>query len=188
AVAWGLGAECLVRLGRSAEALKAWKSSEDAKKGSLETFESAVYEIHRETNPLRLRADYLAAVRKGAAEAAVALIALDGFYPGDWWTNLANKEFLEHDIAVVRRVKFADTRRMDAIECTAACAPARYDETGTVKDALSQYRFLTDPDVTIPSDPKLAAILIDHAVESKALGKRRKAVADKVLAAARLTK
>jgi hypothetical protein len=188
AVAWGLAADCLIRAGRDRDAVKAWKASEDAKKGSLELFESMVCEIHRESIPLRLRADHLKGVAKGELDAAVALIALDGFYPGDWWNNRANKEFLSRDLVVVRKQKFGESRRMEAIECVAALAPAKSDETSTVRDALTKFRFLTDPDVTIPSDPKLAAIIIDHAVESNALGDRRKAVFDKVLTVARSTK
>jgi tetratricopeptide (TPR) repeat protein len=188
AVAWGLLADCLVRLGRERDAVKAWQSSEAAKKGSLEAFESMVCEIHRESVPLRQRADYLKAVLKGDAEAAVALIALDAFYPGDWWNTRAQKEYLDRDLVAVRAVKFADPRRLDAVECVSECGPAKPEDTKSVRDALTRYRFLVDADVSVPSDAKLAAILIDHAVESKALGATRQQVGDKVLGVARSTK
>jgi len=188
AIAWGLAADCLVWLGRDRDAVKAWQASEQAKKGSLENFESMVCEIHRESIPLRQRADYLKRVGKGDADAAAALIALDAFYPGDWWNTRANKEFLERDLIAVRALKFADPRRLDAIECAAACGPAKPDDTKTVQNALAKHRFLTDADVSVPSDAALAAIIIDHAVESKALGESRPKVAEKVLAIARSTK
>jgi tetratricopeptide (TPR) repeat protein len=188
AIAWGLAADCLVRLGQDRDAVKAWKSSEDAQKGSLEGFESMVCEIHRESVPLRMRADYLKAIGKGDPDAAVALIALDALYPGDWWNTRANQEFLERDLVAVRTVKFADPRRLDAIECAAACGPAQSGETKAVQDALEKYRFLMNADASLPSDSALAAIIIDHAVESKALGQSRQKVADKVLSVARSTK
>ncbi|HVR86170.1 MAG TPA: hypothetical protein VMU54_17745 [Planctomycetota bacterium] len=187
AIAWGLAADCLVRLGRDRDAVQAWKSAEATQKGSLESFESMVCEIHRESIPLRKRADYLKAIEKGDADAAVALIALDASYPGDWWNIRANQEFLEHDLIAVRALQFADPRRLDAIECAAACGPAKSGEGKIVQDALAKYRFLMNADVNIPSDSALAAILIDHAVESKALGESRKKVADRVLSVARST-
>jgi tetratricopeptide (TPR) repeat protein len=188
AIAWGLAADCLVRLGRDRDAVQAWKSSEAAQKGSLEGFESMVCEIHRESIPLRKRADYLKAIEKGDEDAAVALIALDAFYPGDWWNIRANQEFLDRDLIAVRALKFSDPRRLDAIECAAACGPAKSGEGKIVQDALAKYRFLTNSDVSIPSDSALAAIIIDHAVESKALGESRQKVADKVVSVARSTK
>lgn len=188
AVAWGLAADCLARLGRDRDAVKAWQSSESAKQGSLESFESMVCEIHRESIPVRERSEYLKAVAKGDADAAVALIALDAFYPLDWWNTRANKDFLKRDMVAVHAVKFVDPRRLEAIECTAAVGPLSQKDVKAVREALSQYRFLLDDDVSVPSDPKLAAIVIDHAVESGALGETRKKVADKVLAAARSTK
>jgi|SRR5579862_290295 len=187
AIAWGLAADCLVRLGRDRDAVKAWKSSEE-QKGSLEAFESMVCEIHRDSIPLRKRSEYLKAIGKGDADAAVALIALDAFYPGDWWNTRANQEFLERDIVAVRAMKLDDPRRLDAIECAAVCGPAKSGETKIVQDALKKYHFLTDAEVSIPSDPALAAIIIDHAVESKALGESRQRVAAKVLSVARSTK
>lgn len=48
APAHGLAADCLIRLNRVAEAKARWRRSEDARRGSLETFETLVCEVYKD--------------------------------------------------------------------------------------------------------------------------------------------
>ena len=77
ATLYALEADCLLRLNRIEDAVAAWKKSEDAPDGSIESMEDLVCAVHREVAPHKLRADLLAkAVVRHDIAAAEDLIAL----------------------------------------------------------------------------------------------------------------
>lgn len=184
---WGLAADCLVRLGRLKEAVAAWAASEAAGKGTLEQFERMVCEIYSPEPPSRRRSEYRAAMLKGSLDAGVKLISLDCNYPQDWWNVRTAKVYLEKDFAAFRTCGFPPGRRVDAVECAAECALA--NDAAGLRAALTKHRFVLDPDRTLPSDPFLAAFMIDRAVALKAVAQdERKPLTDKVVASARRAK
>ena len=188
APAWGLAADCLIRLGKVREAIAAWESSEKAKDGTLERFESMVCEVYTKDSPLQRRQALRAAMTKGDLDAAAQLIALDCSFPRDWWNNGPSKPYLESDLAALRAAKFPVGRRIDAIFCAADVGLAKEDDAEGLDALLRRRGFILDADHSLPDDAAIAAFLIDRAFALDLLkGPTRKAVAGKVLATARKT-
>lgn len=185
APAWGLAADCLIRLGRHREAVAAWESSEKAKSGTLERFESLVCEIYGES-PLQRRQALLTAMRKGDLDAGARLIALDCVYPRDWWNAQPAKTYLRNDRAAFRAANFPAGRRIDALECAVDVGLAESDDAEAIGAILRRRGFILDADVSLPTDAAIAAFLLDRAFSLELLpGDLRKTVSTKVLAASR---
>jgi len=188
APAWGLLADCLIREGKTREAVSAWNESEKAQSGTLEKFESLVCEIYTREVPQQRRQALIASMKKGDLDAGARLIAFDCNYPRDWWNAGPAKGFLELDLAAFRALKFPAGRRIDAVECAAEVGQAKGDDATAIGDILRRHRFILDADLSVPSDPGIAAFLLDRAFSLELISaEARKAVAGKVLATARKT-
>ncbi len=98
AVFHGMQAECLIQTGKIAEAVDAWKRSEEAKSGTLIDFESMVCEINGGFTPIRDRCLLREKVQSGDADAAEELVLHDASFSTDWWNSRVNVQFLREDI------------------------------------------------------------------------------------------
>lgn len=172
ALGYGLMAECLLRQGRIKEALDAWNESENALTGTLERFETLVWEVNRSVHPMRQRADLLTKVRAGDLEAAEKLIFLDCRYPYDWWNEIVHEPYLQADLKTIRGVTFADESRKNAIlsagEAMQAIEDKKKEEAAAV---LRKAGYLLDPKATLPKSCRTASLMLRAALSSGALEK-----------------
>ncbi|MBL9084046.1 MAG: hypothetical protein JNK76_19675 [Planctomycetales bacterium] len=180
----GLLAECHLRQGKVDEAVLAWDRSEKAPRGTLEQFESLVCEVNRSSFPARDRAKLIAQVRNRDLEAAEKLIGLDIAYEVDWWNKPTHSTFLEHDLALIRSISFADETRTKATVCAGECALAVENQPERVAQILRDSGFLVDPQGTLPRCGIIMECMLKSAFaagavrEAHAVEKWRKAVFD----------
>jgi len=184
------------------EAVAAWRKSEDAPDGSIETMESLVCAVHREPAPYARRADLMAkatrdraaaaaadATRDRAAAAAADLVALDCQFPMDWWNGGPQKTYLAHDApAVAAALKLPpDDVLGRAMACAAECAAADAEDAGAIKAILLKRRLLIDSDGTIPNHGGLLTVLLAAARDAGAVDDAtlRKQIGPKVYALAK---
>ena len=117
----GLLAECLLRSGKTREAVDAWQRSEEATQGTIEQFESLVCEVNGHKYPDRERVALREKARQGDLDAAEKLIALDGAFERDWWNKEPRRNYLELDLKLLGDAKFDDAERLREIVCAGEC-------------------------------------------------------------------
>ncbi len=172
AAPYALQADCLIRLNRINEAVEAWRKSELAPNGSVEQMEELICSVHREPTPHQRRAKLLAkAIQKQDVNAAYDLIALDCDFPRDWWNSGPYKSYLSHDLPAVKAaLKLPDDDMCNrTISCAAECATADEEDAAGIKKILTKYRLLIDAPRTIPTNGALLSLILNAAVEAKAI-------------------
>jgi hypothetical protein len=162
----GLRAECLIRTGKLKDAVEAWKLSEEAE-GSLEEFESWVCDVNGGHFPDRKRAQLLPKAAGGDIAAARDLIALDAAFRTDWWNAGPNRPYLVHDLALVRKTKFADQRRLREILCMGDCAAVLGDDAK--ESTLRRANMLIGDNPTMPEDGVVMSYLFGTALSCGAI-------------------
>lgn len=168
--ALGLRAECLIRTGKTAEAVRAWEASEEGH-GSLEQFESWVCELHTHSVPDRERATLLAKAKEGDGDAAERLVALDCNFPRDWWNSGSDAKHLAKDLEVLRATKLVNEPRWREIECAAECGRIEAGGDGDVAAVLRSHGFLLDESRTLPASGRLLAPMLSAALAGDVLSK-----------------
>lgn len=170
--AYGLAAECRIRLGDTQGALDLWNQSEEAGNGTLVDFESLVCDVNGPANPEPKRAALLKQVEQGDARAAESLLILDSVWEFDWWNTLPNLSRLKHDFAVIKQ-KFAQPdAALKAAMCVAECkieSGKDEDSPADVAPILKKYGFLLDEAGTLPESGEALSQLIGTALESGAI-------------------
>ena len=169
ALIYGLRAECLLQIGKTAEAAAEWARSEAAPSGRLETFESLVCDVHRESYPNLERGDLLVKTRNGDLDAAERLIGLDCDFEIDWWNHVTRADYLEVDLAELAGAKFEDSPRLRAIRCAGLAMLSAEQEKGDVAEILRSAGFLLDEAATIPESGTMFSVMLGAAIKSKAL-------------------
>ncbi len=144
APAYGLAAECQIRLGHIQQAVALWKRSEAARIGTLADFENLVCAVNGPVAPGAERARLLDQAAKGDAGAAASLILLDADWPRDWWNNGPNLGFLKHDLAVIEKDFPEPDSRVKAAVCVGKCAMEADRRGGDVGAVLKREGFLLD--------------------------------------------
>ena len=187
APAYGLMADCLIRLQRPDEALAAWRKSESASGGSIDAFESLVCEVHTPVPADTKRRAWIAKVNAGDLDAAESLVALDVNFARDWWSTSIQSEYLKADVERIHKQGFKDADRVKAIDCVAELAAAGDDDAAAVQKVLQKYGYVTDNGATLPTDGGLASFVISRATQSRALkkGQPKTVLIDHALASAR---
>lgn len=169
ALAWGLLAECLLRTGKTAAAVDAWKQSEAAPVGTLVELETFVCQVHARRSLLNDRADLITQTKGGDVDAAERLIALDCDYERDWWNRGPREDFLLNDLQLVKASEFENTDRIPEILCAAEAALATESEPEKVATILRNRGFLCDEKHTLPTSDRLLSPLIAAAEHSHAV-------------------
>jgi tetratricopeptide (TPR) repeat protein len=168
----GLAADCLLRLGRTAEAVKRWQQSERAKRGTLINFETMVGEIYRDHGALARRVGWRQQTENGDVAAAVNLIVLVCDYPHDWWNRGVHSAFLAEDIRLLDRLP--QDRRIASLRCLAASAQLLAVEDAKEADRrqiLIDHGFIVDAQHTLPPDAAVASLLIGKSISGDLLTK-----------------
>ncbi|MDB6053444.1 MAG: hypothetical protein JWN25_967 [Verrucomicrobiales bacterium] len=184
----GLAADCLIRLGKTKEAVARWKQSENASLGTLVELESLVCAVYFVPGQAQRRATLRAAAQKGDVDAAVRLIALDGRFERDWWNNGPQRSYLARDLAVLR--KMPPSPRIKAALCVGDCLLPEQPTKTALLQILVRHGFLVDPDKTLPADGALASLLLGVAMDSKVMGRAqaREEFGAKLLASGKASK
>ncbi len=172
AASYALQADCLLRLDRIDEAIAAWRQSEDAPNGNIESMESLVCAIHREPAPYKQRAAYLTkAVQDGDVIAAAQLIALDCEFPDDWWNEGPKTAYLAHDLpAVISALKLPEEDiRVRSLRSVAECAAADEEDKAAIATILGKYHVLIDAEQTLPEPGILIPYIVRVAIEGQAI-------------------
>jgi hypothetical protein len=165
---YGLRAECLIRTDKIKDAADVWKLSEEAE-GSLEEFETWVCDVNGGLFPDRKRAELLPKVAGGDIASARDLIALDAAFRTDWWNARPNAPYLVHDLALLRKTKFADKHRQREVLCMGDCAAAADDEA---KDnCLRRANLLIGDNPVLPEDGVVMSYLLSTALATGAISK-----------------
>ncbi len=188
APAHGLAADCLLRLGRTADALTSWQLSERARTGTIEDFESLVCAVYFDATGELRRADLIARLRAGDEQAAVALIAMDCDFRKDWWNSGPRASHLAFDLDVIRKQDLPVTPELSAAICAAECGIAMGERNlGKIPESLKRHGLLVDADQTLPGDGAILSILLHAATRAGVLKEReaRVQLAPKVLEMAR---
>ena len=169
AVAYGLMAECLIRTGKTKQAVDAWQASEKAPGGTIEKLESLVCEVNAHRYPYRERAEWLNKAKAGNIEAAEQLMALDLAFPKDWWNVRPNVAYLNRDIALLRKTTFED-KRIAEILCAGDCALAA-DAKNPIAPILRKAGFLLDDKTTFPQSGTMMSAMLLSAITTGAITK-----------------
>ena len=163
APAWGLQAECLIRLDKPDEAVVAWMKSEEAKSGTLIKFESMLCEI-KVPHPDPKREQLLTKASKGDIVAARELVALDCAYKTDWWNSHTRRNYLEHDLGRLSEVEWKSKAEFNEVLCAAEVMLAEDKED--VIAVLKNHGYLLDDSSTLPQAGSMLSLMIS-AVEEK---------------------
>ena len=160
----GLAAECLIRLGRTRDAVARWMQSEQAKRGTLDDLESLVCAVHGDATAQARRADLCALTRTGDLDAAVRLIALDGDFERDWWNGGPRVGYLRHDLPLLAPLAGP---RIEAARCLGECLLLGEPKAEDVSAVLLRHGLLVDPARTLPVDPQLTGLLLRNAISAE---------------------
>ena len=101
-----LRADCLLHLGRHADAVQSWKQANGAQHHT--EIEEAVCWIYGPSSPYARRCAMLARAAKGEAKALEEAVLLDLAFDRDWWNVERQEEFLAHDLALAKKA-FGET-------------------------------------------------------------------------------
>lgn len=99
-----LRADCLLHLGRHADALSEWKTADPGEHHT--EIEQAACWVYGPRSPYARRCEYLVRAAKGGADGALALeqaVLLDLAFERDWWNVGREDEFLQHDLALAKK-------------------------------------------------------------------------------------
>ena len=166
----GLLADCLIRTGKTREAVDAWVRSEKGN-GSLETLESWVCDVHAQSYPDRDRAVLYTKAKAGDPAAAVKLVAGDCNFQNDWWNIGPKPAYLVKDLELLRRTKFpptaADSLREAA--CAAECGIIVAKEEGDAAATLKKANYLLDDKATLPKDGAFLSLMLAAAENAHAI-------------------
>jgi hypothetical protein len=160
---WALLADCLVRAGKSRDAVAAWAKANHAR--NHVAIEKMICSIYAGIDPLRKRADILQAVEKGAATHE-ALILQDLNMENDWWNSHIYFEGLDRDLARAAQALGKESRRYKEMDALAILGK---NDKVTEKDIFDQHRSLHVLVVggAFPVNSAVAAQFIRLAVEHK---------------------
>jgi hypothetical protein len=109
-----LRADCLLHLGRHADAIAAWKTA-DVAKHHTEVEEAACW-IYGPIAPQARRCAMLQRAAKGELGALEEAVLLDLAFDRDWWNVKVEERYLEHDLALARKAFGADSARWKELE------------------------------------------------------------------------
>lgn len=164
----GLLAECLLRTGKTREAVDAWQRSEEASQGTIEQFESLVCEVNGHKFPDRERGALREKARRGDLDAAERLIALDSAFETDWWNKEPRRKYLELDLKLLRDQKFDDADRLREILCAGECELARADDRDAA-EVLRKHGFLLGDRGALPRSGVMLSIMFGAAETANAV-------------------
>ena len=160
----GLMADCLIRLGKTREAVVRWQQSERARTGTLERFEHLVCEVYKDPGQEERRA-VLCAKALTNAEAAVELVAQDVNFELDWWIRGPHRRHLLYDVVLLRN--FPRTPRVKAAHCAAELMLQKEPTAETVRQVLSRHGFLIDNEATLSADGALLSAMLAALIETE---------------------
>ncbi len=162
----GLAADCLIRLGRTHDAVARWMLSEKARRGTLDDLESLVCAVHGDPTLQARRAELCARVRTGDIDAAVLLIALDSDFARDWWNRGPQRAYLRHDLALLAPLVGP---RIAATRCAGECRLDEGPKADDVRALLLKAGLITDGAHTLPTDPVLVELLLQSAISAEVI-------------------
>jgi hypothetical protein len=169
APAYGLCAECLLRLGKTTEAVAMWRKSAASPQETLNEFDALVCAVNSHLFPDRQRAVLLAKVADGELASAEKLISLDSAYETDWWNRRVERDYLKRDLQIVQKAKFADADRLKEIVYAANCCLAA--RRGARRVLLAE-GYLVGSNPPLFQSNAMLSILLDRAGSDDGLRKR----------------
>lgn len=169
-----LRSECLLRLGRTADAVASWNLA--LKSGKHGPIESAFFWVHGRPEPWSRRAPLLAKAKAGDADAATELWLLDLHWDSDWWNDGPNADHLERDRPVVQKAVGGDSPDWNALDLLARYTPADRPLPRRPSDDGGAAKFLADAKAAgflgdkprLPKSSRVASNLMKIAVDRKA--------------------
>lgn len=188
ASAFGLAAECAIRLGNVEKAVSLWNASEKATRGTLEQLETLVCEVNGRLPKEPVRIQWMRAMEKGDQRAAEALITLDSAWETDWWNTGPSFGRLEHDLALVKRIIPAPEADLRAALCVAECAlKVHQNAKADVRELIASSGFFFDDKTTLPMNGKVLSQMLSFALLHTSLDREsgRAKFGERILANAR---
>lgn len=189
--AYGVAAECALRLGDVDRALELWKQCTQARLGSQEDFERLVCEVNNREDPLARRRELVRRVTAADDAAAIELLLLDSDWPADWWTRGPHRQFLENDTALAGKwILPGGNPQLQEARCVGALAILERPTKEKIVDTLRRARYLIDEEATMPANPRAMVLLLKYAIRSGALKREdaRATLGARILELAKKTK
>ncbi|MBK7876151.1 MAG: hypothetical protein IPJ77_10415 [Planctomycetes bacterium] len=152
-----LRADCLLHLGRFADAVQEWKTADPGQHHS--EIEQAACWIYGPKSPYARRCELLARATKGGADGGLALeqaVLLDLGFDRDWWNVGREDEFLQHDLALAKKAFGEGSARWKELDLLVRAKTA-LEAANPMEDLMRKMR-------------KDAAPKFDLAGEAKAVG------------------
>lgn len=189
ALAYGLAAECAIRLGDSHVAARLWQQSEQAPQGTREKLETLICELNGRIQPNLQRQQLLKRTRARDAAAAVELLLLDSDWRSDWWNTETNTAYLENDSRLVRTLFPAPSGELHETLALVGCLllPEGSGPAEKIK-ALTQAGYLYNDAHTLPKNGKVLSRMITLAGSQDQQAALRSKFGAAVLAQARQNK
>ncbi len=186
ALAYGLAAECAIRLGDPRQAAVLWLKSERAKQGTLESLESFVCEINGGFHPDLARQGLLRKVRARNETAASELLLLDSNWRKDWWNAEPSRSRLQKDTALVRQLFASPGQRLRETECLADCLLLGDAASAAMKQQIiAKGGYVFDAQRTLPQDGRVLSPFLSVAAQSEQRAALRTTFGSRVRAQAR---
>lgn len=159
-------AECLIRTGKSDDAVKAWN---EARHGSNHTsIDFAIFEIHGELMPNQRRGDLLARIQAGERDKLTDLILLDLRFDRDWWNAEVFEEGLEHDLTLAKKLLGEKDPCYRQLALYAKLARQEELPAHKARTELTGAKLIVGQGAALPGDSRLARALCEIALRSEA--------------------
>ena len=109
----------------------------------------------------------LAKAGTGDVATAEKLVALDDKFERDWWNTVVRHDYLKHDLAALRKAKFADADRLNEVLCAGNCAMAADGDTAAIDKSLREHNYVVGDNPKLPQSGAMLSIILGRAVTAK---------------------
>jgi len=154
-------ADCLVRRGKLAEAVKAWDAAKHDENHTA--IDSAIFEIYSGPSAMCRRMELLDKIRAGDDRLVEQLIFLDLNFDDDWWNKSVNVPALKNDLTLAKKILIKDDERFAELGCYARLVSAGL-EAAEIKSNLVAGALLIGEGGQLPKNSLVAQELTELVV------------------------
>lgn len=155
-----LRADCLLHLGRFADAVQSWKKADAAQHHT--EIEEAVCWVYGPTSPYARRAAMLARAAKGEQGALEQAVLLDLAFDRDWWNVERQDELLQHDLALAKKAFGEGSARWKELDLLVRAKTA-LESGDPLQDMLRKLKKETGPKFDVAGEAKTVGVWGENA-------------------------
>ncbi len=158
-------ADCLVRTGELADALKHWELAAHPRNHTGIDF--AIYAIYGKTSPHHRHDVLLKTIKAGKLERLDELISLDAAWDRDWWNAETNLTSLDRDLQLASTLLGENSAEFAELKLYAQTYRENHLGKEGLKAELIGHKLILGADATLPKSGYVADRLIAQAIENK---------------------